>query len=141
VSASLKFVFGLLVCAIFTALASGIILHQQNRNAVKTTAEQMTGGDSENGRLLMTRYGCASCHEISGVPNARGTVGPSLAGIAERSLLAGKLPNTPANMERWLREPQAVSPGTGMPDMAISERDARDLAAYLYTLDRATPDK
>ena len=44
------------------------------------------------------------------------------------------LRNTPANLVRWIREPQAVVPGNAMPDMGVSEADARDIAAYLYTL-------
>jgi cytochrome c2 len=104
-------------------------------------AEQMTGGDSEMGKLLMTRYGCTSCHEASGIMSARGVVGPSLSGIASRSLIAGKLTNTPDHMILWLRVPQRVSPGSGMPDLGVSERDAKDLAAYLYTLDTTEPDK
>lgn len=38
--------------------------------------------------------------------------------------------------QRWLREPQRVNPDSAMPDLGVSERDARDMAAYLYTLDR-----
>jgi cytochrome c2 len=138
---SLKFVLALIAAGIGLAIASGMVLHYQSQQLLRTNAEQLTGGDSEAGRLLMTRYGCSSCHEISGVPDARGTVGPSLTGIAERSLIAGKLPNTPANMIRWIREPQSISPGSGMPNLGASEKDARDMAAYVYTLDRGVPDK
>lgn len=65
-------------------------------------------------------------------PNA--PVGPALEGIARRSMLAGVLPNSPVNMARWIREPQKVNPGSGMPDLGVTERDARDIAAYLATL-------
>jgi cytochrome c1 len=44
------------------------------------------------------------------------------------------LPNTPQNMVRWLRHPQAVSPKSAMPDLGVTEPDARDVAAYLSTL-------
>jgi cytochrome c1 len=44
------------------------------------------------------------------------------------------LRNTPPNLVRWIREPQAVVPGNAMPNMGVSEVDARDIAAYLYTL-------
>jgi cytochrome c1 len=46
-------------------------------------------------------------------------------------MLAGRLPNGPENLERWLRGPQAVKPGSAMPDLGVTERDARDIAAYL----------
>ena len=60
-------------------------------------------------------------------------VGPPLDGIAIRAILAGKLANNPPNMQRWIRDPQAVTPGTAMPDLNVGERDARDITAFLYT--------
>jgi len=44
------------------------------------------------------------------------------------------LRNEPRNLVTWLRHPQEVVPGNAMPDMRLDERDARDIAAYLYTL-------
>ncbi len=45
-----------------------------------------------------------------------------------------RMRNTPPNLVRWLRDPQTVVPGNAMPNMHIDELDARDVAAYLYTL-------
>lgn len=92
------------------------------------------GGDRENGKLLLRQYGCAGCHRIHGVAAARGNVGPPLDGIGRRVYLAGRLPNTPENMARWIRQPQKIDSGTAMPDMQVSESQARDMVAYLYTL-------
>ncbi len=92
------------------------------------------GGDAERGRAAIHAYGCGACHEIPGAPGARGRVGPPLAGIASRAVIGGRLANTPENLIHWIREPQSVSPGTVMPDMGVTEADARDIAAYLYTL-------
>jgi cytochrome c1 len=61
-------------------------------------------------------------------------VGPPLAGIAGRTLIAGKLANTPDNMVRWLRHTKEVDPMTAMPELGVTEQDARDIAAYLATL-------
>ncbi len=97
-------------------------------------AAAMTGGDPRRGRALVRTYGCGTCHQIPGVRGATGTVGPPLAGIANRSYVAGKLDNTPLNLMRWIRTPREVSPGTAMPDMGVTDTDARDLAAYLETL-------
>ena len=44
------------------------------------------------------------------------------------------LRNTPDNLVRWMRNPQSVVPGNAMPDMGVTEAQARDIAAYLYTL-------
>ena len=98
------------------------------------TARQLTGGDPHAGKAAIARYGCGGCHEIPGVDNARGLVGPSLAKIADRMILAGQKPNQPDNMIQWIQNPQRAEPGTLMPDMHVTVRDARDIAAYLYTL-------
>lgn len=97
-------------------------------------AAAMTGGDPDKGKAAIRRYGCQVCHSIRGVEGARGQIGPALDTIGSRSYLAGQLPNTPENLIRWIREPQAVAPGTAMPDMGVTEQDAKDMAAYLYTL-------
>ena len=101
---------------------------------VRSEAAAMTGGDPDRGVHAIQRYGCGGCHDIRGVPGASGLVGPPLGNIASRVYLAGHLPNTPQNMVRWIRFPQQVEPHTAMPDMRIPDRDARDIAAYLYTL-------
>jgi cytochrome c2 len=92
------------------------------------------GGNASRGSQRIEQFGCAACHDIPGVKNAEGNVGPPLTRIGDRTYIAGMLRNTPANLVRWIREPQAVVPGNAMPNMGISEADARDIAAYLYTL-------
>jgi mono/diheme cytochrome c family protein len=92
------------------------------------------GGDAARGRVALQQYACISCHVIPGVVGADFPVGPSLAGIGRRKYLAGVLANSPEHMVRWLRAPQDFAPGTAMPDLGVTERDARDIAAYLETL-------
>ncbi len=91
-------------------------------------------GDARRGKQLIEGIGCGACHVIGGIRSARGEVGPPLTGMARRSFIAGELPNNPANMVRWIQDPQAVEPNTAMPNLGIDERAARDIAAYLYTL-------
>lgn len=91
-------------------------------------------GDAERGRNALTQYACNACHRIPGVPGSDVHVGPPLSGIGNRRLIAGALPNTPEQMVRWIRNPRGVDPQTTMPDMQVSEQDARDIAAYLATL-------
>ena len=93
------------------------------------------GGDPENGRLLLRQFPCGSCHSIPGVANARGKVGPPLDRVAKRVYLAGVLPNTPANMQAFIRDPRIADPRTAMPDLGVTEAHARDMVAYLYTLE------
>jgi len=59
---------------------------------------------------------------------------PIARGVASRAGIAGRLANTPENLIRWIDAPQSFSPGSVMPDMGVTEADARDTAAYLYTL-------
>jgi len=101
---------------------------------IQKKAAAMTGGEPSRGPDIIRRYGCATCHAIPGVDGARGQVGPSLEGIASRTYLAGKVPNQPENLIKWIREPQEVSPGTAMPQLGVTEQDGKDIAAYLYTL-------
>lgn len=91
-------------------------------------------GDADNGRLLLRQFGCGTCHRIPGVAAAKGVVGPPLDGIARRIYLAGRLPNTPESMQRWIRDPQGVDPQTAMPNVGLTEQHARDITAYLYRL-------
>lgn len=92
------------------------------------------GGDADRGKRALHQYACSACHTIPGVTGSSPHVGPPLAGIASRSLIAGKLANTPDNIVRWLRHTKEVDPLTAMPEMGVTEQDARDIAAYLATL-------
>jgi cytochrome c2 len=94
----------------------------------------MTGGDPDRGPALIRKYGCSTCHTIPGVEGARGMIGPPLNGIASRTYLGGQLPNTPDNLLRWIEDPQSIERGTAMPNMGVSDPEARHIAAYLYTL-------
>lgn len=104
-----------------------------DRNDLWAHATATTGGDPHRGQQMFVKYGCGSCHGVKHVPKATGMVGPPLDGIAIRAVLAGKLANNPPNMQRWIRDPQGVTPGTAMPDLGVGERDARDITAFLYT--------
>jgi cytochrome c oxidase assembly factor CtaG/cytochrome c2 len=92
------------------------------------------GGDARRGAALVQQYGCGSCHIIPGVGGATGLVGPPLIKMGRRVYIAGVLRNSPDNLTAWLEHPQQFVPGNAMPDMGIDRKDARDLAAYLYTL-------
>ena len=91
-------------------------------------------GDPDRGRMLLQQYGCGACHRIPGVQGANGTIGTSLDRLGRRVYVAGVLPNSPSELARWIREPEVVKPGTGMPNANVTEPDARDIVAYLYRL-------
>ena len=89
-------------------------------------------GDPARGRAALERYGCGTCHVIGGIAGAGANVGPSLDGVGRRAYLGGMLPNTPANMVAWIRHPRKYDPRTAMPDLGVSEDEARDMAAYFH---------
>jgi len=78
---------------------------------------------------------CGACHSVPGVTGATGRVGPPLAGIAVRQIIAGHFANTPNNLVNWIEHPQRLLPGNAMPEMGLSHEQAQAVASYLYTLD------
>ena len=88
--------------------------------------------DPQAGRTAIERHGCTSCHAIPGLREPEARVGPPLADLAARRYIAGDEPNTPDVLVRWLQDPQAIEPGTLMPDVDVSPDEARDIAAYLH---------
>lgn len=118
----------LLLAPLLTACTS------ETDRAEAREASFLTRGNVEKGRVAIRAYGCASCHTVPGVPGADALVGPPLTGFAERAYVAGVLQNSPENLVRWIRHPREVDSLTAMPDMGVGEQDARDIAAYLYTL-------
>ena len=93
------------------------------------------GNVTRGGTLIASGAGgCTACHAIPDMPGPGGVVGPPLAGIAERAFIAGQLPNKPDVLVAFLQDPPALVPATGMPDVRLSLDEARDIAAYLYTL-------
>lgn len=93
------------------------------------------GADAGRGKLLVRGFGCGTCHTLPDIPQADSLVGPPLGEYWRQGYIAGVLPNQPEALVRWLMDPPAVDPLTAMPDMDISEVDARDIAAYLYSRD------
>jgi cytochrome c len=93
-----------------------------------------TGGNPDRGAQLIRQYRCGSCHMIPGIRNASGLVGPPLILFGRRTYIAGEVPNNPDNLIRWLKSPPSIEPGTAMPVLGLSDDQARDIAAYLYTL-------
>lgn len=86
------------------------------------------------GERVFLASACSACHTVAGT-DARGTVGPNLTHVARRrTIAAGTLPNTAANMARWIRNPQSVKPGTQMPATDMPEPSLRALVAYLESL-------
>jgi cytochrome c oxidase subunit 2 len=94
-------------------------------------------GDAANGRTLFTAKGCIACHTAQGVQGATGTIGPNLNGIgdpAKRPTLTDGGRNTPEHIREWIKDPQKLKPGTMMPNLQLTDKEADDLTALLLTL-------
>ena len=136
-SPSTKSTFGVLAAILFVVAVVGIIYEYADQRArLRMHAAFATEGDSRRGEAMFIQYGCGSCHALKHVRGATGMVGPPLDGVALRVIIGGHLSNTPDNMDKWIRDPQQIAPGTAMPDLNVGAQDARDITAFLYT--RAT---
>ncbi len=93
-----------------------------------------SGGNARDGREVIQSAGCGACHTIPGIHAASGELGPPLNSFSRRTMIAGELPNTPDNLVRWIKNPPSVESGTAMPNLGLDDKQARDAAAYLYTL-------
>ncbi len=95
------------------------------------TSVSPTSGDAAQGAMLFQQVTCASCHAIAGT-NANAQIGPDLTHFGGRdTIAAGVLDNTPENLTKWLKDPQAVKPGNHMPNLQLTDSQIRDLVAYL----------
>jgi cytochrome c1 len=93
--------------------------------------------ETRRGLAAIERVGCAACHEIPGVTWPKGRIAPSLKGFDDVGVIAGSLPNTPANLAAFVRNAPQAKPGSTMPAMPLTEQEARDIAAYLLGADDA----
>lgn len=93
-----------------------------------------TGGNAAHGKRVISQFGCGECHTIPGVRKANGVFGPPLNFMARRTIVGGNFPNDPDTLVHWIMSPQEMKPKTAMPDLGLTEQQARDAAAYLYTL-------
>lgn len=98
------------------------------------TNPHLPSADPKLGRALVVAKGCAACHAFPDVRWPRGGLGPPLAGFADQGLIAGRLPNQPGELIRFIRDAPAFVPEGAMPAMPMSDQEARDVAAYLLTL-------
>jgi cytochrome c2 len=121
------FTFALVPLAV--SLATGLASHDAQ------AARRVPGGDAALGRVALRQFGCGTCHVIPGVTFARGFTGPSLDRYARRVYIAGKWPNNPDVLIRFIVDPPAMAPRTAMPAVGVNAAQARDIAAYLYSLE------
>ena len=96
-----------------------------------TPIGQPASAEAMRGQQIFSSRTCASCHAVQGTAR-KPDVGPNLAHTGDRKTLgAGVIENTPENLTRWLKNPQAIKPGSLMPDLKLTEDEVAALVAYL----------
>lgn len=85
-------------------------------------------------RQVFESLSCVNCHTVRGAA-ATGKFGPDLTHLMSRTTLAsGMIPNTRENLRAWLKDPQAIKPGSLMPAMQLTDGQLDALVSYLITL-------
>jgi cytochrome c len=126
--------FAVIAFALVIIVATAAWQERQEQDRIALRAHVLTRGEPQRGPDAIQRFGCGGCHAIPGVAGARGTIGPPLTAFGQRAYVAGEVRNTPENLVHWIMHPHEIEAKTAMPEMGVGERDARDIAAYLYTL-------
>ena len=93
-------------------------------------------GDSliAKGEQIFQTATCGECHRIQGTA-AQGSEGPDFTHLFLRKrMLSGMLPLNEANLYKWINKPQAVKPGSYMPDFIFSKDTLDALVHYMAQL-------
>ena len=106
---------------------------ERSEQAVPAAANQNPSPAVATGAKIFANSPCTTCHRIDGV--SKGYIGPDLSHFGTRTTLAaGVLSNTPANVAKWITDPEAIKPGAQMPRLGLAGEQLNDLVAYLESL-------
>jgi cytochrome c oxidase subunit 2 len=101
------------------------------------TAQQLPAvqdPEALHGRRVFETTSCINCHAVRGTV-ANGRFGPDLTHLMSRSTIAaGAAENTLDNLRLWLRNPDAIKPGSLMPAMQLDDADLDALVRYMRSL-------
>jgi cytochrome c oxidase subunit II len=101
---------------------------------VHTQQQPAAGAESTAGRRVFESTACVNCHTVSGT-RAIGKFGPDLTHLMTRETIAsGAAANNHEKLRLWIKNPDAIKPGSKMPAMGLSDPDLDAVTAYLETL-------
>jgi cytochrome c oxidase subunit 2 len=104
---------------------------EEQRQPARVSA---AGSAASEGQRVFESTACINCHTVSGTP-ANGRFGPDLTHLMSRdTIAAGAATNTPDNLRLWIRNPDAIKPGSNMPAMGLSDPEVNAVTAYLESL-------
>ena len=122
----------LILLLVAAATGGAVVVQRTKHTEAEGRARDLTGGDPKHGTVLARELGCVACHVMPGVRGPRSRVAPPLEDFAHRAFIGGAAENTAGNLQQFLRDPRSVAPKSAMPNLRLTEAQARDLAAYLY---------
>ena len=103
-------------------------------DSAKAAPAQGQSPEVAQGQKLFLMKGCVGCHSLVAYNAPKGLLGPNLANVGARSYIAaGTLKNTDENLAHWIRFPQDVKHGVLMPNLGVTEDEAKALVAFLRT--------
>ena len=122
------------VAAVVVSTAVALTACTNSGDTGEAGSRVVRGASPTAGKQQIVRYGCGACHEIPGIKQANGLVAPPLTQFGRRGTIAGHFANTPDNLINWVNNPPAMVPGTDMPNLGVTRDEARNIAAYLESL-------
>ncbi|MGA7159365.1 MAG: c-type cytochrome [Bacteroidota bacterium] len=90
------------------------------------------GGSAEKGKEHFENFGCKACHVMGDDLRVRNARGSSYDFAPELTHAAGKL--HPDWIFDWIKNPRHYNPTTKMPNLRLTDGEARDLVAYIMTM-------
>lgn len=103
-------------------------------NIAKISGDEPQQISPQAGQYVFEHQSCISCHTVAGTV-ATGRYGPDLTHLMSReTIAAGAAPNTPDKLLQWVGDPNQLKPGSLMPAMHLSDRENKQITAYLMTL-------
>lgn len=118
--------------SVHTASAGASVQQGESAAPADSTAKAAQPAGYAEGEKLFKMKGCVACHSLAAHNAPKGMVGPNLANVGARAYIAaGTLKNDDINLARWIREPQSIKKGVLMPNLGVTEEEAKSLVAYL----------
>lgn len=112
--------------------AMGEFLFDKNDDSYRVEY-RYAGGDTENGKELISSVGCIACHQVEGIESS------IKVGSMKGPYLTGTGSKVDKNwLVQWLKKPNHYQADTIMPSFRLTDKEANDMAAYLMSLKNET---
>ncbi|HEY9839320.1 MAG TPA: c-type cytochrome [Candidatus Obscuribacterales bacterium] len=102
-------------------------------------SKMAAGGNAEAGATVFKTKTCVTCHTVSKLPEAKGTIGPKLDGLSKTAATRKPGMSAEAYIKESVENPTAfVAPGfqPAMPPLrtSMNDQEFKDLVAFLGSL-------